>query len=459
MFKNLFVLFLFITTFCVGQNAIKGTFTPAEEYKFVILYKVTPSTSIYTANSQIENDGKFEFKLDSTATKGMYRVVYALPQDEHNFDFIYDGKEDIELDFNPETGLTFKVSSENILYDSYLKSMELVSNTVGSFYKQESTDEKALEEIFKTEKETQQEFETAAEGTIALSFIKASRPYIPESYEDFETYIANAKTHYFDFVDFNDESLQSSNFLIERMLNYVFGMVDEGEDAKETYKSNIDAFAKVVSNADKSIQKTLFEVLWIQMSEGDVEEIANHITNSYLMDLAVELKDDVLIEAITVYKNTSIGEIASDFSFEVIEEEKPITKNLLDLDEAERYIVFFWSSTCSHCLEEIPQLKSYVAESEKGALKVVAIGLEDELYRWKNMTYDFPDFYHVYGDGKWDNEIGNSYNVTATPSYFVLDANKKIIEKPEDIVALKKYLQENPLPKKEEKKEEVKGDN
>ena len=449
-----------MTAFCNGQNSIKGTFMPAEEYKFVILYKVTPSTSIYTTNSQIETDGKFEFKLDSTATKGIYRVVYALPQEEHNFDFVYNGKEDIELDFNSETGVNFKSSSENTLYESYLKSMALVSNTIGNFYKQESRDKEALEDIFSAQRDTQKEFETAAEGMMVLDFIKANTPYIPETYESFEDYIANAKTHYFDAIDFNSEILQSSNFLIERMLDYVFGMVNEGEDPTETYKANIDAIAKAISTTDKTIQKTLLEVLWLQMSEGNIEAVANHITNNYLMDLATEEEDTVLVEAITVFKNTSIGATASDFSFEVMEEEKPIVKKISELDEAQRYIIFFWSSSCSHCLKEIPQLKDYVASSEEGALKIIAIGLEDEPYRWKNMTYDFPDFYHVYGEGKWDNEIGNSYNVTATPSYFVLDSDKKIIEKPEDIMALKKYLQENPLSKKEApNKEEVKGDN
>ena len=458
MFKNLLALFLLTSSFCISQNTIKGTFTPAEDYKFVILYKVTPTTSIYTTNSQIETDGKFEFKLDSTATKGIYRVVYALPQEEHNFDFIYNGTEDIELDFNSETGVNFKASSENKLYESYLQSMSMVTSTIGNFYKQESTDEKALEEIFSTQKDTQKEFEAAAEGMLALDFIKANKPYIPETYEDFETYVSKVKEHYFDAIDFSNETLQSSNFLIERMLNYVFGMVNEQEDATKAYAANIDDIVKAMETSDISIQKTLLEVLWLQMSEGNIESVANHIANNYLMKLATEQKDDVLIDAMTVFKNTSIGAVAPDFSFEVMKDEKPVAKKLSTLDEAERYIVFFWSSTCSHCLEEIPQLKDYIASSEEGSLKVIAIGLEYEPYRWKNMTYDFPDFYHVYGEGKWDNEIGDSYNVTATPSYFVLDTNKNIIEKPEDIVALKKYLKENPLPKKEVKEEE-KSDN
>ena len=77
---------------------------------------------------------------------------------------------------------------------------------------------------------------------------------------------------------------------------------------------------------------------------------------------------------------------------------------------------------------------------EKDKIQVIAFGIEDEEYRWKNQTYDYPDFIHVIGLGKWDNEVGNKYNVTATPTYFILDRDKKIISKPNDIIDLKKYF-------------------
>ena len=72
----------------------KGVFYPAKDYNFALLYKVGPTISDYITNAEIAEDGSFEFKLDSTSTKGMYRVVYAVPQEDYNFDVIYNGKED-----------------------------------------------------------------------------------------------------------------------------------------------------------------------------------------------------------------------------------------------------------------------------------------------------------------------------------------------------------------------------
>ena len=96
----------------------------------------------------------------------------------------------------------------------------------------------------------------------------------------------------------------------------------------------------------------------------------------------------------------------------------------------------FWSSTCGHCLSELPELHKLVDSS----IKVIAIGLEDAPEFWTETIKQFPKFTHVYGDKKWDNEIGNSYNVNSTPSYFVLNKDKIITAKPYDIKAVKQLF-------------------
>ncbi|WJJ97193.1 TlpA family protein disulfide reductase [Algibacter luteus] len=440
MKRLLFIAFL-IPSMLLAQHSIKGVFYPAEDFNFALLYKVNPTISDYISNAEIKEDGSFEFKLDSTATKGMYRLVYAVPQEDYNFDIMYNGKEDIELTFMSETGVEFKKSTVNKLLSSYTNSMSMVTQSIGNYYGKASKDTLALKAIFKTQKETQESFEKAAKGTMALDFIKANRPYIPSKVEDVKTYIKNLEKHYFDHVDFNNKILQSSNFLEEKMLNYVFGMSANSKDELENYKRNIDVVYRHMKTAPKEVQRILLFDLWQQMSDLGFESISNYIAENYLMNVAVSLNDQDLLHALILYKNLSKGNIASDFDVEVKEKGKLVTKKLTQLNVAENYILVFWSSGCSHCLEEIPQLRDFVNTLEKGKVKVVAVGLEDEPYSWKNLTYDFPDFIHVYGEGKWDNEIGDAYGVTSTPTYFILDKDKRILEKPSDFKSLVKYIQ------------------
>jgi protein-disulfide isomerase len=101
-------------------------------------------------------------------------------------------------------------------------------------------------------------------------------------------------------------------------------------------------------------------------------------------------------------------------------------------------VIIFWSSTCGHCLEELPKIKDILAD--KKDLTVIAIGLEDEADNWQKMIGAYQDFIHVLGLGKWGNPTSDAYGVESTPSFFLLDKDKAIIAKPYDADALKAIL-------------------
>ncbi|WP_246067796.1 TlpA family protein disulfide reductase [Changchengzhania lutea] len=442
MLKLIVCVVLWLPNLFFGQHTISGTFSPAEDYNVALLYKVTPTISEYIANSEISKGGRFQFQLDSTNTRGMYRLVYAIPQEDYNFDIIYNGKEDIKLTFNSETGVEFQSSSENKLLSSYTNSMSLITHSIGNFFREESKDTIALKSLFKTQSEAQASYEKLAKGMIAYHFIEANKPFIPKNIIKVKPYVDSLKTHYFDYVDFNNKTLQASNFLEERMLNYVFGMSSETVDEVTNYKTNIDVFYNKARTAPNAIKRILLVDLWQQMIDLEFENVANYISDKYLMDIAKTLKDKELMDGLTAFSRTAIGRQAPDFSFQTANKNEKITKKLSELSGSEKYVIVFWSSTCSHCLDEIPQLQEFVKCQEKNALKVVAIGLEDEPTKWKALKKSFSEFIHVYGQGKWNNPISNDYNIHATPTYFLLNKNKVILAKPENFEALKDFFEE-----------------
>lgn len=451
MTRKLLFLLALLPNILLAQHTIKGTFSPAEDYKFAILYKVTPKTSIYVNNAEIDSIGNFQFKLDSTVTKGMYRIVYALPQDEYNFDFIYNAKEDIELTFNLNEGAKYIKSQENRLLNAYTQSLQTVSKSINDYYASNNQNSTEFKKVFGVLSKTQNEFEKASEGMIASHFIKASRPYIPTEMEDAQTFSKNIKSNYFSNIDFSDTVLQSSSFLMETVLNYVFTFSNP-KDKNQGYKDSID-IANFAIGENPEVKETIIEVLFNQFAENNNEEVANYILEKYLLPIAKANKDNDLIEKLTVFKNTSIGALAPNFNFEITKNNKTEQVALYDYKEATQYVVVFWSSTCSHCLAELPTFHKYVQSLETGKLKVLAVALEDDFYRWKEKTYDFPEFIHVYGEGKWQNPIGDAYGVTATPTYFILDSNKNIIAKPNDFPALEAYYKEHPIIVKKEKEQ------
>ena len=193
---------------------------------------------------------------------------------------------------------------------------------------------------------------------------------------------------------------------------------------------------KAIENNNK-VKKTILDIMWRKFAEAGNEPIANYITETYLLDLAKADQDTKILESIVPFRNISLGKVAPDFDI-------PLNTNkstkLSALNSSENYILVFWSTTCSHCLNEVPQLEAFIKPIDKEKIQVIAIALEDDKERWEEIIDDFPDFIHVLGMGKWNNKIGNSYNVTGTPSYFVLNSNKEIIAKPYDVVSVKNYF-------------------
>lgn len=436
--KYLALLLTLLSIHVQAQHTVSGTFSPAKDYTYAFLYRATPTGSNYIDRAQIDKEGNFKIQLDSSATAGIYKIVYALPPEDNNFDLIYNGKESTTLRFSAEKGLEFTHGIENKLWSSYTNSMEMVNMTISNYYTQKSTDKKAFHDIFKTLKDTQIAFEASSKGTMASTFIKANTPYIPSEYEDLSTYSSNLKRTFLSHVDFNNDLLQSSDFLVDRVLAFIFGMTPN--TTNENYKKDIDLVAKSLSNViNPEVKIMLFEMVWSKFKNMDNPEVANYISESYLMDLATKGNYLTLVEGLTAYENNQVGKRAQNFDLAITKNEKTTTTTLHDLDFAEQYLIIFWSSTCGHCLDELPKVKTLLAN--KPNIKVIAIGLEDNAETWQIAITDYPDFIHVLGLGKWDNPISNAYDVGSTPTYVLLDQKKTITAKPYDFEALEKVLE------------------
>lgn len=431
--KKIIIILLVLPLISFGQ-IIKGNFAPAEDFTYAFLYKATPESANYIDRGQLDSLGHFEIKLKDTLEAGIYKVVYAIPPEENNFDFIYDGKENIAFNFSQEQGVEFTESEENKLWHSYLKSIEMVNHTISNYYSKNNADEEGFNAIFKTLKDTQLAYEDLAKNKLVLSFIVANRPYLPTAYEDITTYSKNLKQHYLSEVDFSNYLLQSSTFLTDRVSSYVFNMV--ANPSNETYKSHIDDVAQAISNKDLIIKTSLIEMLWQNFVSMENSEVANYITDNYLLELAKATNNKVLEEMVTSYKNTSIGTVAPNFD---------ITSNgkntsLHQLKGSEYYLLVFWSSACGHCLDELPKVKEMV--ESKPNIKVVAFGLEKEDNNWENEIKNYPDFIHQIGLNKWENPTVITYGVSATPMYFLLSADKIIMAKPYELKDLEVLLKD-----------------
>lgn len=438
MKKTLVILFAFFALQVSAQHTVSGTFSPAEEYTWLMAYRLKPGSQIYIADTAIK-DGSFTLTMPEDAEPGTYRIVYAVPQEDFNFDVVYNGKENIVLVFDDAEGLAFTQSIENIMLNTYLAELAQIEAEIIQFYSLQETDTTIFNAITKKLKAHQNLFETKSEGMFVHNFITSNKPYIPNKYESVQEYIATKKQAYFNAINFSNPFLQSSGFLTDKVSNYAFTalpltMQTKKETEDEIIK-NVAHINGILSDLNANFKFYLYNDLWNNAVAYDFKVASDFIYTSKLKELA-EITNNIEIKMnIEAHNRLRLGEIAP----EIVWKDGIHKKQLSTLEPAENYILIFWSSTCGHCLSELPALHKKLKENT--TIKVIAIGLEDSSENWNIESKNLPNFEHVISLGKWDSEYADLYDVHATPTYFILDSEKRIMAKPQDDKAVVEFLE------------------
>ncbi len=426
MLQKLLFLFLFVPSLlsCHNSKPITGQFSPADEYEFVILYRLTPSGKVFTKNTAVDDKGRFNLDLDSTSNSGMYRLVYKLPEEDHYFDLIYDGTENVDFNFSESSGVNFKDGQNKILVQ-YLKEMDRLEEKIASLLTVGDPDKKEIEELFTQQRSIQNKAEKESENTSAHMFIKAYRFYIPDHFKNRNIYYGKKKSTFFDTFDFSDEQLQSSSFPLKKIQGYYKNFVTL--QGGGFYRSIIDDINFEIRNTDPKFQKHLLSDFWQSLVDDNRKNAANYLAENYLGDLSSSLNDAVLSQKLSIYKNLSTGAKAPDFSWQ---DGNKNEKTLYTTEGSEYYILAFWSSECSHCMDQMPVLNEKIKNISNEKIRVIAIGLEMDEKHWKETIPNLSRFIHVLKMGQDRANTTLKYDITGTPTFYVLDTDKKIIAKP-----------------------------
>lgn len=282
----------------------------------------------------------------------------------------------------------------------------------------------------------QNKYEESAKGKYVAPFIKANaRINTPELVNSANDYLANIKNTFFDNLDFSNKTLMNSSFLINRVLDYVF-YINYAEDLEQQqilFKSSIDTVLSKIKN--QAYKRDIIQFLIEQFETSKNLEIIDYLFEKHYSKLPINLQDAKFKNEKQALFAAEVGRIAPDFSWT----ENGRNLKLSTLNDAENYVLVFWSTGCSHCLREIPELYMYM--KTKPNFKVIAFALENDSFAWN--TYkntNLQGWHNVLGLHKWENETARTYQINATPTYFILDKNKKIIAKPDEITDVKEFL-------------------
>ena len=91
-------------------------------------------------------------------------------------------------------------------------------------------------------------------------------------------------------------------------------------------------------------------------------------------------------------------------------------------------------------MSELPIILENYKKLKQKNIEVVAFALDTDMKLYKEKTAPLPWINDTELKG-WQSSYAETYNVHATPTYYVLDKNNKIIEKPANFSAFLSTLE------------------
>ncbi|RZJ48599.1 MAG: TlpA family protein disulfide reductase, partial [Flavobacterium sp.] len=251
-------------------------------------------------------------------------------------------------------------------------------------------------------------------------------PFVYYYNTNYAKYLSNDSTkkvnqdEVIDFFDKSSDMLESSSLIRPILVAYL----NNGGNTNVT--QSVDKLLDRLKVETPRGQTVLSEMIDI----FDAYEMTE-FKNKYLT-LAKNLKctiTDRLAATLKSNANVEVGAVFPNYKFQSAVNTN--VKSIADV-KADKKVIVFWSSTCSHCESELPQLLAKYNELKAKNIQVIGLSLDTDKDSYTKKIVAFPWINDSELRG-WNSSYADTYNIHATPSYFILDANNKIISKPEHV--------------------------
>lgn len=425
---------------------------PTQKGKKIYLGQYWKGSTYAIDSTLISDKGMAYFSSTEKKPDGQY-FLYIKP--EYQVDLLIgDEQNNIKLYLN-ENNLNANKVSGSIDTDLLWKHLQLVYEIEKFRIKTEDSEisEKEKKEEEKKLNTLNDSFERYKEVVFAefedkwgATYLKGLDPVKlphkePKTQEEFDENRKYGKLHYFDNINLADPRFWRTNYLESYIDTYMQQWVDPIPDSlavaakrlvEKTTENDI-CFEQMLSKlVNESINSTQLghENIWARLYEDFI--INNSIS---WIDSTQYIELGKMYEKI---KLNRIGMKAYNLPLLTLEGDS-INTNELD---AEYTILYFYSPDCGYCQTETPKLHNelYAKYKDKG-LKIVAFNVGSDKDAWTKFINNnkLTDWINC-ADFDYKSRYWMYYDVSGTPSVFVLNKNKEIIAKKIDLENMQKLF-------------------
>ncbi|OCA79711.1 thioredoxin [Chryseobacterium contaminans] len=426
--KKIYTLSAVLAAFTLQAQFTVTVQTPADfKDQDAILYTLNGSKDIVVTKEQSKNN-TWTFKYPNNYM-GMMKIYF--PNTNNTVSFISENKNvSIKLDIqnNKVKDVAYLDEANELMSrqqeGSQKKELILPALTqIKEYYKDNTDFGKAL----KTEIER-------LSGT-STSIDAAKHPFIAYYNTNYSKFLGNPadgakkadQDEIINFLDKSNDMLESSSLLRPVLVAYL----NSGGNTNVT--GSVDKLLdrlKVETPRGQTVLSELIDIF-------DVYQMDDFKTK--YLGLAKNLKctiNDRLASTLKSNANVEMGAVFPNYKFQSVS--NTTAKSIHDV-KADKKVIVFWSSTCSHCETELPKLLEKYNDLKTKNIQVIALSLDVDKNSYSKKITAFPWINDSELRG-WNSSYVDTYNVHATPTYFILDANNKIINKPDHVGDVLEYF-------------------
>jgi thiol-disulfide isomerase/thioredoxin len=446
-FKIIIILICVFFSYELNAQSITGRFTQLAMQEIKLEgFNGLKTYSISTATI----DEKGNFKL--SYAKEDYGVAYLISSDKKPLFVLLSG-EDVEIigeALSAAETIHIKKGKENLLFEQYANEhprreqalsawiyLEKIY-TMDSLFSVQKTAVKNIQLEKQRIKEEDAAFLANLPKGSYVSWFLPTRKLVSDvaTIAQYRPEEIPATIAAFRKMDYANSRLYKSGLFKEAIESHFWLLENSGRSLDSVFiemKFSIDAMMEYLIKDEKKLNEVtnyLFDLLERQSlfhaSEYLALKVLNETSCTIESDLAKQLES---------YRAMKKGNIASDIKFGNMTYlngvKQAMFNNLTNLTTPYTLVVF-GASWCPKCLEELPKLiQNYVKWRNLG-VEVVYISLDTAQQVFEQSVKSYPFF--AYCDyKKWESQVAKDYYVFGTPTFYLLDAKRKILLRPNSI--------------------------
>ncbi len=414
---------LFLTVFIFNslssQFFVKVEVSPDFASRDAILYTLDGSKDIISSK-EIRKGNTWLFKVSKPYT-GMLKMYF--PETNYSFNLISENK---------DVSIKLQTSSKSVEDVTYLDQSNILMDKVQDLQNKNQLIFPALVQI-KEYYSPNTPFGAALTQEIdrlgkKLEIDATKNPFIYYYNTNYNKFLvensavtAPSQSEIVSFITKSNEMLETSSLLRPILVNYL------------NTANN--------SNADQAVDLLLNELI-VETPRG--QTVLSEFIDIFGVYNMTALKDKYLTQAknlkctinsrlattLQSNKNVEIGAVFPNNTFSSSVNNSTV-KSLHDV-KASKKIIMFWSSACSHCEKDLPIILEKYKLLKSQNIEVIGFSLDTDKTAYQKKVNALPWVNDTELKG-WNSSYGQTYNVSATPTYYVLDSANKVIATPNSI--------------------------